>query len=138
VLIDMQKSAGAHLNALARIGVCLGIDDFGTGYSSLIYLKRFPVGFLKIDRSFVAGLPHNQEDAAIVEAIIRLGQSLELTTIAEGVETAEQFAVLRELGCSNAQGYFIAEPLPAGAIDPTGSWVRRSSSASTSFRPDTT
>lgn len=113
VLIDMQKSAGIHLNALAGMGVQLGIDDFGTGYSSLVYLKRFPVRFLKIDRSFVDGLPNNQEDAAIVEAIIRLGLSLELVTIAEGVETAEQFESLRALGCTCAQGNFFAPPRPA-------------------------
>ena len=113
VLLDLQKSAASHLNMLAGLGLQLGIDDFGTGYSSLLYLKRFPVRFLKIDRSFVDGLPENQEDAAIVEAIIRLGQSLELATIAEGVETAEQMELLRSLGCTYAQGYYIAPPKPA-------------------------
>jgi EAL domain-containing protein (putative c-di-GMP-specific phosphodiesterase class I) len=127
VLIDLQQSAGKYLNALAGIGLCLGIDDFGTGYSSLIYLKRFPVHFLKIDRSFVGGLPHNQEDAAIVEAIIRLGQSLEIATIAEGVETAEQLETLRRLGCMQAQGNFLAPPLPAHEIDPTCNLPRRAS-----------
>jgi diguanylate cyclase (GGDEF)-like protein/PAS domain S-box-containing protein len=113
VFLDMKKAAASHLNALARLGVQLGIDDFGTGYSSLLYLKRFPVRFLKIDRSFVNGLPGNQEDAAIVEAIVRLGRSLELATIAEGVETKEQFDALRSVGCTYAQGYYIAQPRPA-------------------------
>jgi len=115
VLLDINKRAGTGLNSLAGLGVKLGIDDFGTGYSSLVYLKRFPVKFLKIDRSFVDGLPNDQEDMAIVEAIVRLGQSLGLTTIAEGVETAEQLEVLRRLQCSSAQGYFIAPPAPAEA-----------------------
>lgn len=113
VFLDMKKAAAAHLNSIARLGVQLGIDDFGTGYSSLLYLKRFPVRFLKIDRSFVAGLPGNQEDAAIVDAIVRLGSTLELSTIAEGVETKEQLDMLRSMGCTFAQGYYIGEPRPA-------------------------
>lgn len=113
VFLDMKKAAAGHLNSIARLGVQLGIDDFGTGYSSLLYLKRFPVRFLKIDRSFVSGLPSNQEDAAIVEAIVRLGRSLELATIAEGVETKDQLDVLRSLGCTYAQGYYIGHPRPA-------------------------
>lgn len=112
VLLDVNKSAIADLHEVARLGVRLGIDDFGTGYSSLVYLKRFPVQFVKIDRSFVDGLPNDQEDAAIVKAIVRLGQSLGLTTTAEGVETAEQLEHLRRLDCSYAQGNFIAPPLP--------------------------
>jgi diguanylate cyclase (GGDEF)-like protein len=113
VLLDMQSSAAANLNALASMGLCLGIDDFGTGYSSMVYLKRFPVRFLKIDRSFVDGLPDQSEDSAIVDAIIRLGQSLDIATIAEGVETAEQLDALRRLGCRFAQGYYIAPPRAA-------------------------
>ncbi len=123
VLLDLQKSAVSHLNDIAGMGVRLGIDDFGTGYSSLLYLKRFPVRFLKIDRSFVNGLPDNQEDCAIVRAVAQLGTSLELTTIAEGVETAEQLRMLRQLGCRHAQGYYISRPLPArdctNALDTT-------------------
>ncbi len=112
VLLDLQKSAASRLNELAGLGVQLGIDDFGTGYSSLLYLKRFPVRFVKIDRSFVASLPADQ-DRAIVGAIVQLGRSLGLTTIAEGVESAEQFSTLHELGCGRAQGYYIARPMPA-------------------------
>lgn len=115
VLLDISKPAGADLDAMAKLGVCIGLDDFGTGYSSLLYIKRFPVSFLKIDRSFVDGLPHDPEDTAIVEAIVRLGQSLGLETIAEGVETAEQLAALKALRCTAAQGYYIARPLPPEA-----------------------
>ena len=113
VFFDVHKTVSTDLNALAALGVRLGIDDFGTGYSSLLYLKRFPVRFLKIDRSFVDGLPADPEDAAIVVAIIRLGQSLGLSTVAEGVETAGQLEILRRLGCSYVQGNFIAPPVPA-------------------------
>lgn len=84
----------------------------GTGYSSLLYLKRFPVRFLKIDKSFVDGLPDNQEDGIIVRAIVQLGQSLDLSTVAEGVETAEQYEALREIGTKYAQGYCISKPKP--------------------------
>lgn len=113
VLLDLHASAGGILNTMSELGVCLGIDDFGTGYSSLLYLKRFAVRFLKIDRSFVQGLPHDAEDLAIVETIVRLGRSLDLSTIAEGVETQAQLDTLRRLGCTSAQGYFIAPPRPA-------------------------
>jgi len=113
VLLDLEKTTASQLNSLAGLGVQVGIDDFGTGYSSLLYIKRFPVRFLKIDRSFVSGLAESLEDMAIVQAVVRLGQSLKLPTIAEGVETAEQLELLRRIGCTHAQGYHIGEPKPA-------------------------
>ncbi len=87
------------LSSLKSLGLRLPVDDFGTGYSSLSYLKRFPIDYLKIDRSFVAGLGENLEASAIVSAIANLGHVLELEVVAEGVETAQQVEVLRSYGC---------------------------------------
>jgi EAL domain-containing protein (putative c-di-GMP-specific phosphodiesterase class I)/GGDEF domain-containing protein len=101
----------ATLEALAKTGIGLSIDDFGTGYSSLSYLTRLPVDLIKIDRSLVGALSREPEGKAIVRAIIGLGHSLKLTVVAEGVETAEQLAVLRAENCDEIQGYLVAKPL---------------------------
>ncbi|WP_431854542.1 bifunctional diguanylate cyclase/phosphodiesterase [Azospirillum sp.] len=101
------------LKSLKEMGVKVSIDDFGTGYSSLSYLQRFPVDTLKIDRSFVNDVPNDQNDAAIVKAIIGLGSSLGLHVIAEGVETEQQLNFLREAGCHGGQGYLFSPPIPA-------------------------
>ena len=106
------ERTAATLRALRGLGVRLAIDDFGTGYSSLSYLKRLPVDFLKIDRSFVAGLARETDDAAIVSAVIDLARAMGLRVTAEGVETDEQLQVLTDLGCHQAQGYLISRPLP--------------------------
>jgi diguanylate cyclase (GGDEF)-like protein/PAS domain S-box-containing protein len=113
----LLQNAARTMNALDQLkalGVKLSIDDFGTGYSSLAYLKRLSVDKLKIDQSFVRDLPHDPEDAAIVQAIISMAHGLSLATIAEGVETPEQASILERQGCDEAQGYFYARPLPAG------------------------
>jgi diguanylate cyclase (GGDEF)-like protein/PAS domain S-box-containing protein len=101
------------LHELKAMGIHLSIDDFGTGYSSLAYLKRFPIDALKIDQSFVRDITTDQDDAAIASAIIAMGHSLRLTLIAEGVESEEQLAFLRERDCHKVQGYLFGRPMPA-------------------------
>ncbi len=101
------------LHKLRAIGVELAIDDFGTGFSSMNYLKQFPVHRLKIDQSFMRGIENNVEDRSITKAIIKLGHSLGLKVIAEGVETEEQMEFLRIRHCQEAQGYLISRPIEA-------------------------
>ena len=101
------------MNELKSLGIKLAIDDFGTGYSSLSYLKRIPANIIKIDRSFVNGVLNDQDDLAIVRAILSLGSSLEKRCLAEGIESAEQFETLNGLGCQFGQGYWMSEPIPA-------------------------
>jgi diguanylate cyclase (GGDEF)-like protein/PAS domain S-box-containing protein len=103
------------LSALSAMGVRISVDDFGTGYSSLSYLKRFPLHNLKIDRSFVAGLPDHRDSIAITQAVVAMAHSLGMNVTAEGVETAEQAAFLRAIACDKQQGYFYSRPVGAGA-----------------------
>jgi len=117
VLMDDAAATISILEILKELGILLGIDDFGTGYSSLAYLQRFPVDVLKIDQSFVSGLGHNDQSSAIVAAVVSMAEALDLTTIAEGVETEEQRDCLIALGCKRAQGYLFARPVAADAIE---------------------
>ena len=101
------------LNAIQSRGIRLAIDDFGTGYSSMSLMKQFPIDTIKIDRSFVRDLPKDSEDQAIAQAIISMGKALGMTVVAEGVETAEQQAFLRNHACDEMQGFLFSKPLPA-------------------------
>jgi diguanylate cyclase (GGDEF)-like protein/PAS domain S-box-containing protein len=113
-LMADTHTAGIALRDLRGLGLHLSVDDFGTGYSSLTYLKRFPVEAIKIDRSFVSGLGLEADDTSIVDAVVRLGHSLGLSVVAEGVETPLQLNHLRDLGCDRGQGYLFGRPRPAG------------------------
>lgn len=116
ILINDAEEALQRLRELAHLGVQLSIDDFGTGYSSLMYLKRFPIHKLKIDRSFVDGLPDDDSDTAIVTAIINLGRALHLEIVAEGVETEAHRAFLQAAGCDQFQGFLVAPGLAPDAL----------------------
>ena len=112
----ITKDADYNVDVLGRLknlGVRVAVDDFGTGYSNLAYLKRFPIDMLKIDKSFVDGLEENPEDKAIVEAVISLARALDLSTVAEGIETPGQLERLRDLGCELGQGHYFSGALPA-------------------------
>jgi diguanylate cyclase (GGDEF)-like protein len=111
VLLDDHQQVAEELASLRAIGVRLSLDDFGTGYSSLSYLKRFRFDLLKIDRSFVAGLPGNPDDVSLVKAILAMAKGLDLKVVAEGVETAEQLSFVAGHGCDFVQGYFFARPM---------------------------
>ena len=122
VLMHQTSQVRSTLEALKTLGVGISIDDFGTGYSSLAYLKRYPIDKLKIDRSFVADTPGNADDAAIVTAIVQMGRTLRLKTVAEGVETPDQTAFLAGLGCDMAQGFVVSAPMDAQAAE---RWLRQ-------------
>src|SRR4030095_16196266 len=111
VLLDDHHQVAEELTSLRALGVKLALDDFGTGYSSLSYLKRFRFDVLKIDRSFVAGLPGDADDVSLVKAIVAMAKGLDLKVVAEGVETHDQLKFLTTLGCELAQGYLLARPM---------------------------
>ncbi len=116
VMMQRTEAAMGTLHALRALGVRVGIDDFGTGYSSLAYLRSFRLDVLKLDRSFISELSGDRDASAIVAVIKRMADALELTAIAEGVETAPQRRELRALGWQLAQGFHFARPQPAAAI----------------------
>jgi diguanylate cyclase (GGDEF)-like protein/PAS domain S-box-containing protein len=119
-VMEDPEQAIEQLHRLRELGISLAIDDFGTGYSSLLRLKRMPVQKLKIDQGFVAGLPSDEDDIAIVRVIIALAQSMGMHVLAEGIEHADQAGFLLANGCQLGQGYWFARPMPAEQID----WLR--------------
>jgi EAL domain-containing protein (putative c-di-GMP-specific phosphodiesterase class I) len=112
-VMNDPETALAVLNELAAAGISVSLDDYGTGYSAMTYLQRLPVTELKVDQSFVAGLAAGTNDSVLVRSAIELGHHLNLTVVAEGVETADALAQLRHLGADTAQGYYLARPMPA-------------------------
>jgi EAL domain-containing protein (putative c-di-GMP-specific phosphodiesterase class I) len=110
--------AATSLDELRRAGVRIAIDDFGTGFSSLSWLERLPLDVLKIDRSFISGLGASHDDTVIVRSVIAMAHSLGLAALAEGVETLEQLARLRDLGCDEFQGFLAARPMPVQEVRP--------------------
>ena len=111
MLMDGSPEAKAILDDLKNLGIRLSIDDFGTGYSALSYLKEFPFDTLKIDRSFIKDITTDAKGSSVVKAIVRMSQSMGLKVIGEGVETKEQFEMLRAFGCDFVQGYYFSKPL---------------------------
>lgn len=116
ILMQEVGEAMRMLESLKRLGLSIAVDDFGTGYSSLNYLKRFPIDVLKIDRCFVDGLPVGEQDAQIARAIIAMAHSLNMTVVAEGVETQAQLDFLREHGCDEVQGFLLGRPMPTDEV----------------------
>ncbi|HEY9824447.1 MAG TPA: GGDEF domain-containing phosphodiesterase [Stenomitos sp.] len=117
-LMNNVRRSAETLKQLKALGVVIALDDFGTGYSSLNYLNRFPIDMLKIDRSFVRDLTPHSDAAAIIDAVIALAKSLNLSITAEGVETVEQLCYLQEKGCDEGQGFFFSRPLAPEAVLP--------------------
>ena len=115
-LITNSEETRQILLQINALGVNIALDDFGTGYSSLTHLKRFPIDVVKIDKSFVQDILHDPDDVAIIEAVIRMGQTLGLRVVAEGVENEAQLAFLRSRGCMEMQGYFLGRPMPADKL----------------------
>jgi EAL domain-containing protein (putative c-di-GMP-specific phosphodiesterase class I) len=116
-LVEDVAQAGARLHQLASLGVGISIDDFGTGWASLTYLRQFPIHVLKIDRSFVSGVEHEPQCAAIIRSIVSLAAELDLVVVAEGIETLAEEAALKAMGCSIGQGFLYGHPVPARAVN---------------------
>ena len=112
-LLESSDAVVQNVKAMAAAGIGISIDDFGTGYSSLAYLKRLPLTELKIDRNFVLGLGQQREDDAIARAVLALAKALEVASVAEGVETADQLDMLAAMGCDSVQGFLLAQPMEA-------------------------
>jgi diguanylate cyclase (GGDEF)-like protein len=126
VLIEQQQSVRASLVRLRQNGVRIALDDFGTGYSSLSYLRRLPIDYLKIDRSFISGIEESSAGASLVSAILELARSLGLRTVAEGIETLPQLDYLLSRGCDEVQGFLLAKPMPPSQLEAwLADWLAR-------------
>jgi predicted signal transduction protein with EAL and GGDEF domain len=134
VMMQNARDATDTLARLREVGVRFAIDDFGTGYSSLAYLQYLPIDVLKIDRSFVARLGQGAESAALVRTIVGMAETLKLSVVGEGIETAEQMQSLQELGCEIGQGYFFSRPIPAEDVC---AWLANAPKPAGSESPET-
>src|SRR5690606_13374924 len=117
LLMDDVEVTRAVLQKLRDLGVSVAVDDFGTGYSSLAYLRQFPVNVLKIDRSFISELGTRPEARTLAADIVTLADALGVTSVAEGIETHEQLALLRSMGCALGQGFLLGRPVTAGELE---------------------
>ena len=117
MVLENLNETVLKMQAIRQLGIHLSIDDFGTGYSSLAYLKQLPINEVKLDRSFIMRLVEEHKDRVLVATVLALAEAMAFSVIAEGVETDEQLAVLRELGCDNFQGFLRARPLSAQQLE---------------------
>ncbi|MGM0594350.1 MAG: EAL domain-containing protein, partial [Pseudomonadota bacterium] len=116
VIMADPESATERMNGLRELGINIAMDDFGTGYSSLLYLKEFPINVIKLDRGFIANLPGSERDAAIAHAVVSMAHALDLTVVAEGIETIEQADFIKQIGCHELQGFLVCRPRTAAEI----------------------
>lgn len=116
-LVEDQDAVADKLRAFREMGIAIALDDFGTGYSAMSYLKKFPLDYMKIDQSFVRGIPKDRNDVAITRTIVALASNLDLKVVVEGVETEEQLVFARNEGCDEFQGFFFSRPVPPAAIE---------------------
>jgi EAL domain-containing protein (putative c-di-GMP-specific phosphodiesterase class I) len=117
VLLQDSQNTLATLHQLRQLGVRIAMDDFGRGFCSLSYLRSFPFDKIKIDRAFIADMDRSDESRAIVDTIVRLGQSLGMSTVAEGIENFEQLKLVCAAGCTEAQGYYFSVPVPLNEVE---------------------
>ncbi|HOX92627.1 MAG TPA: EAL domain-containing protein, partial [Spirochaetales bacterium] len=117
VLVERLDNAAKVLGSIKKLGVGISVDDFGTGYSSFSYLKNLPVDTLKIDRGFVMGMENSATAREVVSGIIDLAHRMNLSVVAEGVESAEQYYILRDMGCNFVQGFLFGRPVPAQELE---------------------
>lgn len=119
--LDVEKSGLTILNAVRSLGIRIALDDFGTGYSALSHLKNLPITAVKLDKTFLSGIPESEQGCTIIKSVMDLAHALGLEVVAEGVETPEQAAFLKQQHCSALQGYLISRPL---SVDAMGNWLR--------------